>query len=80
MSEQQAADLARRLAKHPVKTPAQGAATTVWAAVDPDLQRMGGMCLENCRVAETSREGQIEGVMPHALALVARRRNTFALG
>ena len=33
------------------KTVEQGAATTVWAAVAPELQGVGGKYLDNCAVA-----------------------------
>jgi len=36
----------------PEKTPSQGAATAVWAAVSPDLEGVSGLYLEDCHVAE----------------------------
>lgn len=36
----------------PVKTPAQGAATQVWAATAPELSSVSGFYLEDCRIAE----------------------------
>jgi NAD(P)-dependent dehydrogenase (short-subunit alcohol dehydrogenase family) len=40
------------------KTPEQGAATTVWAAVDPALEGVGGVYLEDCAQARAwTREG-----------------------
>lgn len=36
------------------KTPAQGAATAVWAAVHPDLNGRGGLYCEDCNIAEPS--------------------------
>jgi NAD(P)-dependent dehydrogenase (short-subunit alcohol dehydrogenase family) len=36
----------------PEKTPAQGAATQVWAAVSPDAEGLTGLYLEDCRIAE----------------------------
>jgi NAD(P)-dependent dehydrogenase (short-subunit alcohol dehydrogenase family) len=35
-----------------LKTAAQGAATSVWAAAGPELEGIGGLYLENCREAE----------------------------
>jgi hypothetical protein len=35
-----------------LKTPAQGAATTVWAATSPQLAGMGGVYCEDCNLAE----------------------------
>ncbi len=39
------------------KTPAQGAATQVWATTSPQLDGMGGVYLEDCEVAEPHVEG-----------------------
>jgi len=36
----------------PEKTPSQGAATEVWAAVSPELDGVSGLYLEDCRIAE----------------------------
>ena len=50
------------------KTPEQGAATSVWAAVAPELEGVGGLYLENCNQALLWTEANpFEGVMPHAL-------------
>ncbi|KQR82761.1 oxidoreductase [Arthrobacter sp. Leaf337] len=53
------------------KTPAQGAATTVWAATSPALQGMGGVYCEDCDIAEPTRTGspeaRIRGVEAHAV-------------
>ena len=40
-----------------VKSPAQAAATQVWAAVGRDLEGVGGRYLEECAVSERVREG-----------------------
>jgi NAD(P)-dependent dehydrogenase (short-subunit alcohol dehydrogenase family) len=49
------------------KSVGQGAATTVWAAVDPGLERFGGHYLEDCGVAEEiTAPNRSHGVMPHA--------------
>ncbi|MFI7361047.1 SDR family NAD(P)-dependent oxidoreductase [Streptomyces sp. NPDC050149] len=48
------------------KTPAQGAATQVWAAVSPQLTGKGGVYCEDCDVAEPARDGAEGGVHPHA--------------
>jgi len=51
----------------------QGAATTVWAAVAENLERVGGLYLENCQEAaphdpaEGSISGRFHGYMPYAL-------------
>lgn len=42
-----------------LKTIPQGAATTVWCAVSPQLNEIGGVYCENCDIAEID-EGQIE--------------------
>lgn len=50
------------------KTPEQGASTSVWAAVGPELEGVGGLYLENCaQAAPWTREIPFAGVMPHAL-------------
>lgn len=59
-----------------LKTIPQGAATTVWCAVSPLLQEIGGVYCENCDIAEIDR-GQIEhrfdepatirGVQPYSI-------------
>lgn len=51
------------------KTPEQGAATTIWAAISPDLDGFGGLYLEDCNVAETITDPNTagRGVMAHAL-------------
>lgn len=50
------------------KTPEQGASTSVWAAVGPELEGIGGLYLENCNQAVPWKaEMPWEGVMPHAL-------------
>jgi NAD(P)-dependent dehydrogenase (short-subunit alcohol dehydrogenase family) len=51
------------------KTPAQGAATTVWAAVSPLLKGRGGVYCEDCDIAVRYAEGMPgwSGVHPHAI-------------
>ncbi len=50
------------------KSPEQGAATSVWAALGPELEGVGGLYLEDCAEAlPWSRETPFAGVMPHAL-------------
>jgi NAD(P)-dependent dehydrogenase (short-subunit alcohol dehydrogenase family) len=50
------------------KTPEQGASTSVWAAVGPELEGVGGLYLEDCAQAEAWSEAiPWKGVMPHAL-------------
>jgi len=50
------------------KTPEQGAATSVWAAVGDELEGLGGLYLEHCNQATPWAEtNPFEGVMPHAL-------------
>lgn len=50
------------------KTPEQGASTSVWAAIGPELEGIGGLYLENCAEASPwSAEAPLEGVMPYAL-------------
>jgi NAD(P)-dependent dehydrogenase (short-subunit alcohol dehydrogenase family) len=53
------------------KTPAQGAATSVWAATSAALEGMGGVYCEDCDIAEPtvagSPEARIRGVDAHAV-------------
>lgn len=50
------------------KTPEQGAATTVWAAVGAELEGVGGLYLEDCHEAErTEDENAMAGVRDWAL-------------
>lgn len=49
------------------KSPAQGAATQVWAATSPHLAAMGGRYLEDCEVADIDdTEGGYSGVRGYA--------------
>ena len=57
------------------KTPEQGAATSVWAALAPELEGVGGLYLEHCNQALPWTEANpFEGVMPHALDPEAAER------
>jgi len=49
------------------KTPAQGASTSVWAAIGDELEGVGGLYLENLAQALPWGEEPNAGVMPHAL-------------
>lgn len=51
------------------KTPAQGASTSVWAAIGEELEGVGGLYLENLAQAEPfdPKVNPYLGVMPHAL-------------
>ena len=40
--------------KGETKTPEQGASTSVWAAVAPELDGVGGKYLENCQISKLS--------------------------
>jgi NAD(P)-dependent dehydrogenase (short-subunit alcohol dehydrogenase family) len=53
----------------PEKTPAQGAATQVWAAVSPEAAGLSGFYFEDCRVAEHIPSGDYgaAGVIEEAL-------------
>ena len=57
------------------KSPAQGAATSVWAATAPELKGQGGMYLEDCRQglpAEPS--NRVSGYSPHIMDAEAALR------
>jgi len=51
------------------KTPEQGAATTVWCAVSPQLDHIGGVYCENADVAEAvpTDHTALDGVLPWAI-------------
>ncbi len=50
------------------KTPEQGAATSIYAAVSPDLDGVGGKYLEDCGIAKPwSQDAPMSGVVPYAL-------------
>jgi NAD(P)-dependent dehydrogenase (short-subunit alcohol dehydrogenase family) len=49
------------------KTPAQGAATSVWAAVGEELRDRGGLYLEDCQEAKAwTQENPMQGYLPYA--------------
>ncbi len=57
------------------KTPEQGASTSVWAAVGPELEGVGGLYLEDCaQAAPWTKDIPFRGVMPHALDPEAAER------
>lgn len=49
-----------------LKTPQQGAATTIWCATSPDLEAIGGVYCEDCDIAPTEAEASF-GVRPFAI-------------
>jgi hypothetical protein len=50
------------------KSTEQGAATSIWAAVAPELEGMGGRYLEDCTIAKPwSDDTTMSGVKPYAL-------------
>jgi len=50
------------------KSTAQGAATSIWAAVAPELEGIGGRYLEDCAIASPwTSERPMSGYMPYAL-------------
>ena len=57
------------------KSPEQGAATTVWAAVAPDWEGKGGKYLEDCRDAEEVKsKDEWGGYAPHAYDVEAAKK------
>jgi len=52
-------DLAKLFATF--RTPAQGASTTVWAALNPDFERKAGYYLEDCSVAKPKEPNETVG-------------------
>ncbi|WP_329386633.1 SDR family NAD(P)-dependent oxidoreductase [Streptomyces sp. NBC_01716] len=67
-------DLDKAAAQYTVKTPQQGAATSVLVATWPGLEGIGGRYFENCNEARPYREGEPGGVAPHALDPAAAER------
>ena len=57
-----------------IKTPAQGAATTIWAALAPELEGQGGIYLEDCAPAPHAVNPGDEGVHPHVRDTAAAER------
>lgn len=58
-----------------MKTPEQGAATSVFLATSPLVQGIGGRYVEDCLEAEVVEQlDGMAGVLPHALDPVAARR------
>ncbi|RSM64089.1 oxidoreductase [Kibdelosporangium aridum] len=49
------------------KTPAQGAATSIYVATSPELDGVGGKYFEDVNEAKPRQEGQFQGVAPYAL-------------
>ena len=60
-------DYSGRLANLDVTDVEHGAATSVWAAASPELRGIGGLYLEDCRIAEPMREGAEGGYAPFAV-------------
>jgi NAD(P)-dependent dehydrogenase (short-subunit alcohol dehydrogenase family) len=61
-------------AGNPIRDPArnlksveQGAATSLWCAVSPQLDGMGGVYCENCEIAKVSEAGSVETTMADSL-------------
>ena len=74
MSDEQVDGLLSRF-KESVKTPQQGAATTVWAALAPELEGHGGFYLEDCAQAPLAASPTDRGaVHPHARDKAAAER------
>jgi NAD(P)-dependent dehydrogenase (short-subunit alcohol dehydrogenase family) len=69
--------MARRPSNEPMKFKPvpQGAATTVWAAIAPELEGRGGLYCEDCHVAEESNdETRMDGIRSWALDLEAAEK------
>ncbi len=69
---QQLSEWAKAGAEIRYKTPAQGAATSVWAAVSPELEGRGGLYLEDCSIGLVDTTPMaLRGYMPFALDAAA---------
>ena len=61
--------------KQSMKSPQQGAATTVWAAIGKEWEGKGGKYLNDCTVADTPQEGEVNlGHAPHAYDVEAAEK------
>ncbi|CAM3988608.1 SDR family NAD(P)-dependent oxidoreductase [Kibdelosporangium persicum] len=56
------------------KTPAQGAATSVYVATSPRLDGVGGKYFEDCAEAKPHQQGEFNGIAPYALNLETAER------
>ncbi len=77
MSEEEVrAAVARSNTQSPLKSAEQGAATTVWCAVSPDLAGRGGVYCEDCDIAVAVRgdDAGATGVRPWAMDRDAAER------
>ncbi|KAL3146560.1 hypothetical protein ABBQ32_000802 [Trebouxia sp. C0010 RCD-2024] len=58
-----------------MKSPEQGAATTVWAAIGKEWEGKGGKYLNDCSIARTPQDGEVNlGYAPHAYDEEAAKR------
>lgn len=61
-----------------MKSPEQGAATTVWAAIGKQWEGCGGKYLEDCSISKPFQEGDASplapGYAPHAYDVEAARQ------
>jgi NAD(P)-dependent dehydrogenase (short-subunit alcohol dehydrogenase family) len=74
-ANEQAARQAEAAGLFHMKTPEQGAATSVFLATSPLVAGVGGRYFEDCREAEVVAQLQgLSGVLPHALDPAAARR------
>ena len=61
--------------KKSMKSPEQGAATTVWAAIGREWEGKGGKYLNDCAIAGTPQEGEVNlGYAPYAYDAEASKR------
>lgn len=60
-------DIVARLAGHQVVDVSEGAATTVWAAISPELDGRGGLYLEGCHVAGPADDAATGGYARYAV-------------
>ena len=67
-------------AKDFFKTVPQGAATTVWCAVSPQLDGLGGLYCEDCDVAKVTVKGRPDAVSGSAAACSRSGRSRPVVG
>jgi hypothetical protein len=56
------------------KSVEQGSATSVWGATSPDLEKRGGLYLEDCHVADPGESGGRGGIQDYAIDPVLAER------
>src|SRR3546814_7810455 len=62
-----------------LKSPQQGAATTIWCATSPALASFGGVYCEDCDIAFIEADGELGRSEEHTSELQSLMRNSYAV-